>query len=43
VRASWPRRFGTETRNVVIVMLLSVVVLALLVGLVIVLTALFVH
>jgi hypothetical protein len=43
VRASWPRRFGIETRNVVIAMLLSAMVLALLVGLVIALTALFVH
>jgi hypothetical protein len=43
VPASWSRRFGIETRNVVIVMVLSVVALALMVGLVIALTALFVH
>jgi hypothetical protein len=40
---SWPRRLGIETRNVAVAMVLSVVVLAVLVGLVIALTAVFVH
>ena len=43
MRATWPRRFGIEGRNVGIAMLASVVALALFVGLVIVVTALSVH